>query len=52
MSLSRTFVQTVVTEYGVADLRNKSVHERAVELVKIAHPDDRAALMGEAAKLQ
>lgn len=52
VSLSRTFVETVVTEYGIANLRNKSVHERAVALAAIAHPDDRAALMAEAEKLK
>lgn len=52
VSLSRTFVETVVTEYGVAHLRNKSVRERAAALACIAHPDDRAALMAEAAQLQ
>lgn len=52
VSLSRTFVETVVTEYGVANLRNKSVHERAVALAEIAHPDDREALMAEAEKLK
>jgi len=52
VSLSRTFVETVVTEYGVADLRNKSVHERALSLVAIAHPNDRDELMKKAADLR
>ena len=52
VSLSRTFVETVVTEFGVASLRNKSVHERALALAAIAHPDDRDALLAEAAKLR
>jgi 4-hydroxybutyrate CoA-transferase len=52
VSVSRTFVETVVTEFGVADLHNKSVNERAVALAGIAHPDDRDALMQEAAKLR
>jgi len=51
VSISRTFVETVVTEYGVADLRNKSVHERAVELASVAHPDHRQQLLAEAANL-
>lgn len=51
VSLSRTFVETVVTEFGVASLRNKSVNERAVALAEIAHPDDRDALLAEATKL-
>lgn len=52
VSLSRTFVETVVTEYGVADLRNKTVHERAVALANVAHPEDRAALLKVAATLR
>lgn len=40
----RTCVQYVVTEYGVADLRYKSVLERAKALIAIAHPDFRAEL--------
>lgn len=52
VSVSRTFVQDVVTEYGVANLRNKTVHERAMALAAIAHPDDSPALREEAAKLR
>jgi 4-hydroxybutyrate CoA-transferase len=51
VTISRTFVQTVVTEHGVADLRNKSVVERAIALAKIAHPDHREALLAQAAEL-
>ncbi|MBF9032676.1 hypothetical protein HKCCE2091_00340 [Rhodobacterales bacterium HKCCE2091] len=51
VSLSRTFVDIVVTEHGAASLRNKSVRERALALAEIAHPDDRAALRDEAARL-
>ena len=40
----RTCVQYVATEYGVADLRSKSVSERARALISIAHPDFRAEL--------
>ncbi|MEA5041153.1 MAG: acetyl-CoA hydrolase/transferase C-terminal domain-containing protein [Oscillibacter ruminantium] len=40
----RTFVQYVVTEYGVADLRYKSTLERAKALISIAHPDFREEL--------
>ena len=31
-------VDVVVTEFGVADLRNKSPRERAIELIRISHP--------------
>ena len=52
VSLSRTFVETVVTEHGTANLRNKTVYERAVALANIAHPDDRDALLAEAENLR
>jgi 4-hydroxybutyrate CoA-transferase len=41
---ARHSVQYVVTEYGIADLRAKTVAERAEALVSIAHPAHRAAL--------
>lgn len=40
----RTCVQYVVTEYGVANLKYKSVTERARALIAIAHPDFREEL--------
>ena len=51
VSLSRTFVETVVTEYGVAQLRGLTVRERALALAEIAHPDDRAALRADAEQM-
>jgi acyl-CoA hydrolase/GNAT superfamily N-acetyltransferase len=45
---SRGDVRYVVTEYGVADLWGKSVRERALALVAIAHPDHRAELLAVA----
>jgi acyl-CoA hydrolase/ribosomal protein S18 acetylase RimI-like enzyme len=45
---SRGDVRYVVTEHGVADLWGKSVRERALALIAIAHPDHRAGLMAEA----
>jgi acyl-CoA hydrolase/RimJ/RimL family protein N-acetyltransferase len=45
---SRGDVRYVVTEHGVADLLGKSIRERAVALVSIAHPDFRAELLREA----
>ncbi|UUC45808.1 acetyl-CoA hydrolase/transferase family protein [Flavobacterium cerinum] len=38
---TRSHVQYVVTEYGIADLYGKTLKQRANELVKIAHPDHR-----------
>lgn len=45
---TRGDVHYVVTEYGIADLWGKSVRERAMELINIAHPDNRAWLLEEA----
>jgi acyl-CoA hydrolase len=47
----RTCVQYVVTEYGVADLRYKSLSERARALAAIAHPDLRGELLRDAGRL-
>ena len=38
------FVDAVITEYGVADLRGKYSLEKAYELIKVAHPDYRPML--------
>jgi len=45
---SRGDVHYVVTEYGVADLHGKTIRERAMALIHIAHPDHREQLMEEA----
>jgi acyl-CoA hydrolase/GNAT superfamily N-acetyltransferase len=45
---TRGDVHYVVTEYGVAYLHGKSVAERAIALISIAHPDFRATLIREA----
>lgn len=44
VSTSRNDVHCIVTEYGVANLRGKSLCERARALISIAHPDFRADL--------
>lgn len=41
---------TVVTEYGVAELAGRNHRERAEALISIAHPDFRAELRKDAAK--
>jgi acyl-CoA hydrolase len=41
-------VDNVVTEWGIAKLRGRSIAERARALVAIAHPDHRDALEAEA----
>lgn len=44
-------VDKVVTEFGVAELRGRSVRERAMALVSIAHPDFRDELAAAAKSL-
>jgi acyl-CoA hydrolase len=44
----RTDVMYVVTEYGIVNLKGKSVAERATALISIAHPDVREPLAREA----
>lgn len=46
----RTDIDKVVTEYGVAELRGRSINERARALIAIAHPDFRAGLTEQARK--
>lgn len=44
VSISRNDIDTVVTEYGVARLKGKSVAQRAKSLIAIAHPSVRDEL--------
>ena len=41
---TRAHVQYIVTEYGVAELFGKNLHQRAKALINIAHPNHREAL--------
>ncbi|KAG6463052.1 hypothetical protein O3G_MSEX013633 [Manduca sexta] len=41
---TRAHVNYVVTEQGIANLFGKSLRQRAYELIKVAHPDQREAL--------
>ena len=45
---SRGDVHYVVTEFGIATLRGKSIRERALEMIQVAHPDHRDHLFQEA----
>ena len=45
---NRESMDLVVTEYGVAYLLGKTMRERALALIDIAHPDDRAQLVEQA----
>ncbi|OPX58891.1 MAG: hypothetical protein A4E29_01432 [Methanomassiliicoccales archaeon PtaB.Bin134] len=51
VTTTRGDVQFVVTEYGVADLRGKSIMERALALIGISHPRFRAELLMHAKSL-
>ncbi|MCK9197115.1 MAG: GNAT family N-acetyltransferase [Syntrophales bacterium] len=42
---NRDSQSTVATEYGVAYIKGKTIRERALSLIDIAHPDDRAVLV-------
>ena len=44
----RTDMMYVVTEYGIVNLKGKSVPERALALISIAHPDYREELSRQA----
>lgn len=48
---SRGDVHYVVTEFGVAYLHGKSIRERALSLIRIAHPDFRDRLLAEAKEI-
>jgi acyl-CoA hydrolase len=51
VSVSRNLTDMVVTEYGIAKLRQRTVKQRVEELISVAHPDFRAELRKEASKL-
>ena len=51
VTLTRGDVHYVVTEYGIAYLHGKSIRERAMELISIAHPKFRPWLVEEAKRL-
>ena len=44
----RESIDLVVTEYGIANLKWRSIRERAQALIDIAHPDDRSKLVEQA----
>ncbi len=47
VTTSRNDVHYVVTEYGIAELRGKTLKERGKALIKVAHPDFRDELEKE-----
>jgi len=44
----RESLDMIISEYGVANLKGRTVRERAQALIEIAHPDDRQALVQQA----
>lgn len=51
ITIPRFFADTVITEYGVANLLGKNHRQRAQELIAVAHPDFRAELRQQAERL-
>jgi acyl-CoA hydrolase/RimJ/RimL family protein N-acetyltransferase len=51
VSIARTDVHYVITEYGIAYIFGKTIRERAIALIAVAHPKFRAWLLDEAKKL-
>lgn len=51
VGVARSDVHYVVTEYGIAYLFGRSIRERALALIEIAHPTVRATLLAEAKRL-
>ena len=50
VATTRGDVNYVVTEYGIAELRGKSIYQRVMELAQIAHPKFREDLIESAKK--
>ena len=50
VATARGDIDIVVTEYGIAEIRRKSIFQRVIELVQIAHPKFRKELIEEAKK--
>ena len=51
VTIPRNYADYIVTEYGIAHLRARSVKERTLALISIAHPDVRDELTWQAKKL-
>ena len=51
ITIPRYLADTIVTEYGVAQLLDKNHRQRAEELISIAHPDFRGELRKQASEL-
>jgi len=51
VTIQRNLADYIITEYGIAHLKGKSLRERTQALINIAHPDFRDELQKTAAKL-
>ncbi len=51
VSIQRNIVDYIVTEYGIAQLRGKTIHQRVNEMISIAAPEFRQELRQQADKL-
>ncbi len=52
VTVPRSMVQFVVTEYGIVQLKGKSTWQRAEALISIAHPDFRDELIRQAKEMK
>lgn len=52
VTVPRNYVDIIVTEYGIAHLRGRTIPERVRQLIDIAHPEDRVALLTQARELK
>ena len=50
VATTRGDIDIIVTEYGIAEMRRKSISQRVMELARIAHPKFRTGLIEEAKK--
>ena len=51
VTVLRSAVDYVVTEYGIATMRGKTIRQRIGELIAVAHPDCQAQLKDDAKQL-
>ena len=52
VTVPRNYTDYIVTEYGIAKLKGKTLSERARALISVAHPDDREELLQQARTLK
>jgi len=52
VTMSRNNIDYIVTEFGIAPMRGRTVRERVDNLIAIAHPDFRAELRAEADRIK